>query len=313
MDILAHPRLFDEEARARQIQSAVLCHNNPMVKPLVHALAKHPGWKPVFLDEVAVIFVRENVVQSLGLASALEESKNEVARRLSAEHARGSWEIPIREKLNWWQKSVDQLKPLVQLADAAAMLGDIDLSKRALDGAIALNDQFASAWSSLCRISYIKVARDAEKVGKADNKALESVESSCLRSLDLGGDRASGNQVLGLLMLNTQRPRQAVDYFQRVLWTDPLSFEGRFMLAQAYRGVGDADSLAQAKTHLFRAAELRPYEALPVLQLAAIFEKESNLQQALQLYDRAYRIGPSPEVKKKMEEIQGKLGNPSKN
>jgi len=57
--LLDHPSLWPEWAKRHQINACLLDHPNKKHDPLLRWLNRSPDWQPVYLDELAVLFIRK--------------------------------------------------------------------------------------------------------------------------------------------------------------------------------------------------------------------------------------------------------------
>ncbi len=293
MDVLAHPHLFDIDAKEKGIEVVAVAHRGPMIKGLVVYLSQHPGWKVAYYDEAAVIFVPKS-------SKLAEQDPRAAFESLAKRYPRGLRRFGTRFR------KYDLVRPMVQLSEIASLIGQIDLAKVSIDEALARNGSYGPAWGSFCRVMYLKIESDAAKAkkGEVNPEMVGQAEQACQRALKLDPDPISSHQILGLIWMNTGRPAEAARAFEKVLKVDPISYEAHLMRAQAYSRLGDTRNLDKVVASYSEAARLRPYDAKPLIHLGMLFGQFGRKDEALQVFYRARQLGKDPFVEERIKELE---------
>ncbi len=288
MNILAHPRLLEDEAKKWNIQHVALGSTNALSKNMIHQLVAMPQWRPSYYDESSVVFSRSNT----GAAPrSLNELGNDAYRRIES------------------AALTDPARFYLKLAETSFLLGENDVMKKALDRVFILEPDNGGAWNLSCLQKLALLTQTAKQIAaKGDDglkRQIDLAESSCLEALRLNAN-SSVWHALGTIYLNTNRVTDAIRAFQNVVQAEPTSYEGHFMLGQAYAAKGDASLINAMRTALERAAALRPFDNQAYLSLGTIFSQLGDKTAARGYYIRAQSIAPDIMIEKAISDLEYK-------
>jgi tetratricopeptide (TPR) repeat protein len=109
---------------------------------------------------------------------------------------------------------------------------------------------------------------------------------------------------MGLIYMNTGRLNEAILSFQKVVHDTPASYEGYFMLGQAYALQGNLANVGKMRDAWENAARLRPYNNQALFELGNVTEQLGDTDSAIQYYSRALKIAPNPEIESKIKHLE---------
>src|SRR5262249_34747913 len=117
MRSLNDPQLWQQEADRLGIQTVLLFHRWQNRQPLIHSLHRSPQWQTVFVDDVAVVFVRAE-----GNAALIEAA----GAQFRTVHAQIAQELlaPVSS----WQWPAGRVQALTSYAAVLSLLGHADLA-----------------------------------------------------------------------------------------------------------------------------------------------------------------------------------------
>jgi Flp pilus assembly protein TadD len=109
----------------------------------------------------------------------------------------------------------------------------------------------------------------------------------------LAADESAPNLVLGMLLLRTGRPVEAVDPLREAVAAAPASRDARGVLVEALVAVGRS---SEARTEAASSARLSPTSAEPLLALADLEHSSGRLDEAAAALEEAIAVDPTSVV-----------------
>ena len=298
---LSDPEAFEDLARRFRIGVVVWSHRQSAeAAPLLRHLASGHGWKPVFVDLAAAVFVRDIAGGAAGAPpQAIDLGEPMLARRLldqiaAADLASASLDpLPLflRALLPWREVPVAEVNTALFFAvigqdgaaeelfraalaraplnpvlhyDLALVLehaGKNSAARAACERALALDPSFAAAHAAL--------ARQALAQGDAGAALAEWAAAERLAPLD-----GAALQARGALLARRGQLDEAIEDYRQVVRSEPHRMAPRLDLAFLYQRRGLRE---QALAEIGRAAALDPRSAGPRVALARLRAAEGDL------------------------------------
>lgn len=121
------------------------------------------------------------------------------------------------------------------------------------------------------------------------------------------------NRVRADLFSRAERVNDDIRELKEILALDPRSAEGHMLLGIAYRSLGSADLMGEAKAEFQQALELNPGYVPARLYLAKIYLDLNRAEKAREELDTALRQLPGdPQLLAMLGEAERQLGNPQR-
>lgn len=303
MEILAHPNLIEGEVEKWKIQYVALISDTPLAKGMIGELSRDPKWKIIYFNKNSVIFTRVATATPAELAQAsISTLSLEALAEVEAS-------VPSAN-IGGFKNGAQAANGHLQLTEMSILLGLDSLAKKSLDRAFILAPYSDRAWSLSCMQKFLGLGNGPDADATAESPQMKefqqnvaSTESACVRALSLGDD-TSTVQTMGIIYLNTGRLAEAISSFTKVVHDIPASYEGYFMLGQAYAKQGNAANFGKMRDAWESAARLRPYNNSALLALASICEQVGDKKSAIQYYSRAQKIAPEAEIEAKIKQLE---------
>ncbi|MFQ5468726.1 MAG: sulfotransferase [Gammaproteobacteria bacterium] len=162
------------------------------------------------------------------------------------------------------------------LGSINGQLGNIDQAEIDCRKAIACNDQFAPAHSTLGNILMLQ-------------HRYKEAEQSFLHALEIDPNLAETYSNLGNISLSLNHIQDAVQYYLTALAKNPELFVAYSNLGAAYTKLG---ALIKAEEALRQAITLMPTHAESYYRLGTICDTQGNLSDAAKYYQKCISINP---------------------
>lgn len=284
MDILAHPRLIDEEVEQRKIKAMGLETRNPMLHALIRYISLSPKWKLIYLDEAAVVFMKlgegDSPVNNAQIADQLGKTRMEkIIQNMP------NWN-PINLRAN-----SDIAVGLTRLSESLLLLEASERADEVLARALKIENEFPAALSMQCVSAFSLLEKRVSSVGNNNEKLSQLlgqesplVEEKCRKAKKRGADKTSALFTSALLHLNLGRFEDSAREFSELVKRDPLGPQGHMLLGRSYASMG---RIQEAESSYLEAARLRPMEGEPLQELANIMEHTGQKEKAKLYKDEA--------------------------
>ncbi len=277
MDILAHPRLIDEEVEQRKIKAMGLETRNPMLHALIRYISQSPKWKLYYLDEAATVFLK--VEEGSAPFNNVQIADLEGRRRM---------EEILKNTKDWnplnFRANADIAVGLTRLSESLLLLEASSTADDVLAKALKVEGEFPAALSMQCVSAFSLLEQKVASVGNNNEKLTQLlsqespiVEEKCRKAKKRGADKTSALFTSALLHLNLGRFEDSAREFSELVKRDPLGPQGHMLLGRSLASMG---KIQEAEASYLEAARLRPMEGETLLELANIMANTGQKEKA---------------------------------